>query len=184
MLIPDKAVVEKLGRTQVYTGASKGKTTACVGLAVRAAGHGLRTYMGQFLKGRPTGEMAAIKAYLKDLIDIEQYGTPEFVGLAASPKESDYELARRGLERAREKMLSGKYHIVILDEINVALSMGLIELSDVERLIREKPERVELILSGRGASPRIIELADLVTEMRVVKHYYDKGVAARKGIEE
>jgi len=181
---PAEAIKSELGRVQVYTGDAKGKTTACVGLAVRAAGHGLRTYMGQFMKARPTGELTAIRKHLGDYIEIEQYGRGGFVCAPGPPEDMDYDLAVKGLARAGEKLRSGEYHIVILDEINVAVSFGLVTVYDLEKLIIERPERVELVLSGRNAHPRIIELADLVTEMRMIKHYFNQGLASRIGIEE
>jgi len=179
----DKYITDKLGKVHVYTGAAKGKTTACVGLAVRAAGHGLKTYIGQFLKGRPTGEVTTIREHLGDYIEIEQFGREGFVRGGGS-KDEDRRLAQKGLERVREILRAGKHHLVILDEINVAVFIGLVDVGQVEELVKGKPEKVELVLSGREASPKIMELADLVTEMKKVKHYFDNGLPARKGIEE
>ena len=170
------------GYIQVYTGNGKGKTTAALGLAFRAAGHGLKTYIGQFMKGQHYGELEAAKQ-VKPYITIEQYGQPGWVHVHKPPKEEDVRLAQEGLRKAREAMLSGEYDIIVLDEINTAYYFELISLEDVLKLIRSKPENVELVLTGRFAPPEVTGLADLVTEMREVKHYYQKGVKARDGIE-
>ena len=170
------------GYVQVYTGNGKGKTTAALGLALRAAGHGLRTYIGQFMKGQQYGELEAAK-YLRPYLTIEQYGRPGWVHVQGPPEEEDVQLAREGLRKAREAMLSGKYQIVILDEIITAHRFGLIPLSDLMVFIASKPDGLELVLTGRHAPPEIVATADLVTEMVEVKHYFQKGVFARDGIE-
>ena len=170
------------GYVQVYTGNGKGKTTAALGLALRAAGHGLRTYIGQFMKGQHYGELEAVKL-AKPYITIEQYGQPGWVHVHKPPKEEDIRLAQEGLRRAREAMLSGEYDIIVLDEIATAHYFDLISLQDMLELIRSKPDNVELVFTGRYAPQELIEIADLVTEMREVKHYYQKGVSARDGIE-
>jgi len=170
------------GYIQVYTGNGKGKTTAAVGLALRAAGHGLKTYIGQFMKGQHYGELEAAKQ-VKPYITIEQYGRPGWVHVHKPPKEEDVRLAQEGLRKAREAMLSGEYDIIVLDEISTAHYFELISIEDMLELIRSKPENVELVLTGRFAPPEVTDLADLVTEMREVKHYYQKGVKARDGIE-
>ncbi len=171
---------ETKGYVQVYTGDGKGKTTAALGLALRASGHGMRTYIGQFMKGQHYGELDALRDHPH--ITIEQYGdvqcihredvTPEHVAQAS-----------RGLARAREAMLSDEYDIVVLDEANVSIWFGILDISDVLTFLDEKPERVEVILTGRRAPQELVERADLVTEMREIKHYYEQGVLARKGIE-
>ena len=171
----------KKGYIQVYTGNGKGKTTAALGLALRAAGRGMKVYIGQFMKGQEYGELEAVNKYLSRWITMEQYGTPKFV--VGKPSEEDVRLAHEGLERARKAMLSGEYDIIILDEINVSIYLKTLELSEVLDFIKEKPENVELILTGRYAPQEIIDAADLVTEMREIKHYYTKGVIAREGIE-
>lgn len=181
---PGQSAVNALGQVHVYTGDAKGKTTACMGLALRAAGHGLHVYIGQFMKGRPTGEIVAVRERLSDLIVTEQYGREGFVMLPDPPRQDDYTLALSGLGRAREMMLSGRFHLVILDEALVAVSFGLIAPWVLVDFIRARPRRVELVMSGRWAQAAILKEADLVTEMRMVKHYFEKGVAARKGIEE
>jgi len=170
------------GYVQVYTGNGKGKTTAALGLALRAAGHGLRTYIGQFMKGQHYGELEAVKL-AKPHITIEQYGQPGWVHVHKPPKEEDIRLAQEGLRRAREAMLSGEYDIIVLDEIATAHYFDLISLEDMLELIRSKPDNVELVFTGRYAPQELIEIADLVTEMREVKHYYQEGVSARDGIE-
>ena len=169
------------GHIQIYTGDGKGKTTAALGLALRAAGHGLRTYIGQFLKGQGSGELEAVREL--PAITIEQYGgaalvRPEDIG------PDDMDRAQEGLAKARQAMLSGEYSIVVLDEVNVALSLGLLELDDVLALLDRKPQVVELVLTGCGAPEGLVERADLVTEMRRVKHYFERGVKARSGIED
>ncbi|HEC34503.1 MAG TPA: cob(I)yrinic acid a,c-diamide adenosyltransferase [Chloroflexi bacterium] len=170
----------KKGYVQVYTGDGKGKTTAALGLALRASGHGMRTYIGQFMKGQPYGELDALRDH--PLITIEQYGDVRCIRREEVTPEHVAQ-ARRGLERAREAMLSGEYDIVVLDEVNVTIWFGLLAVEEVLALLDEKPKHVEVILTGRRAPQEIIERADLVTEMREVKHYYQQGVLARKGIE-
>lgn len=171
----------KRGLVQVYTGEGKGKTTAALGLAMRAAGHGLRVYIVQFMKGWPNyGELKSVRRHPE--ITLRQFGRPEFVD-PEKPDPADMEMAREALQEARRVIASGSYDLVILDEVNVALKYGLIELKQVLALIEEKPESVELVLTGRYAPPELIERADLVTEMREVKHPYKKGVKGRKGIE-
>jgi len=170
------------GRVQIYTGDGKGKTTAALGLALRAAGHGLRTYVGQFLKGLPSGERKAAER-LGGLIVIEPYGSGRFLGPEQPPDPTEAARALEGLARARAAMLSGEYRIVVLDEVNVAIALGLLPLADVLALLREKPRGVELVLTGRDAPPELVEAADLVSDVRAIKHYFDSGVEARKGIE-
>lgn len=184
MKSPDQSVVNELGKTHLYTGSGKGKTTALIGLAVRASGYRLKTCIGQFMKGRKCGEHVAIGEYLKDYIEIEQYGGEEFLLLGKPPDERDYQKAQDGLIRINEKLHSGKYHLVMLDEVCVAVSFGLLMAYQVVELIQTRPKRVELIVSGRWAHPTIIAAVDLVTEMTPMKHYFDQGVNARKGIEE
>ena len=181
---PDPSDVNALGQVHVYTGDAKGKTTACMGLALRAAGHGFRVYVGQFMKERATGEIVAARERLPDLIVTEQYGREGFVMLPGPPRDEDYTLALGGLARAGGMMRSGRFHMVILDEVLVAVSFGLIAPWVLVDFIRARPSNVELILSGRGAHPAILQEASLVTELRMVKHYFEKGVPSRKGIEE
>ncbi len=168
------------GTVQLYTGDGKGKTTAAVGQAVRAVGHGKRVVMIQFMKGRTYGELAA--ADRLEGLTIEQFGRDEFVD-PKNPAAVDVELARKGWDRAEELAGDETLDMLILDEINVAVSFGLIPLESVARLVRNKPARLELVLTGRYASDELIALADTVTEMREIRHHYRRGVKAREGIE-
>jgi cob(I)alamin adenosyltransferase len=171
-----------IGYVQVYTGNGKGKTTAALGLALRAAGHGFKTYMAQFLKGQPTGEIEAAKR-LDPLIRIEQFGREGFITVKDGPEDEDVSRAKAGLARALEAMLSGDYQIVILDEVNTAVHFKILPEKDVLDFIDQRPAAVELVLTGRYAPGSFINRADLVTEMKAVKHYFDRGIKAREGIE-
>ena len=168
------------GYVQVYTGDGKGKTTAALGLALRASGSGFRTYIGQFMKGQTYGELTALESL--PLVTIEQYGDPKCIRRQEVTPQHVAE-AEKGLARAKEAMLSGEYDIVILDEINVAIWFGLLDVRDVLLVLEQRLENVELVLTGRRAPEELIARADLVTEMREVRHYYERGVPARKGIE-
>ncbi len=168
----------KKGYIQVYTGNGKGKTTAALGLCIRAAGAGLRVVFIQFMKGQYTSEEESLK---KLGIEFHQGGKPEFI--VGQPKKEDIEAAVKTLELAREKATSGEYDVVILDEINVAVYLGLIEEEDVLKLMNDKSDGTELVLTGRYATEKVIKRADLVTEMREVKHYFNAGVEERVGIE-
>lgn len=170
----------KKGYVQVYTGDGKGKTTAALGLALRAAGAGLKVYIGQFMKTGAYSEIRALKRF-SDLITIEQYGTGRFVKIPPEPE--DIAAARSGLKKAINALGSGRYGLIILEEANVAVNMGLFSIEELLNFIEGKPEAVEVVITGRGARPEIIDRADLVTEMKNVKHYFDKGVTARIGIE-
>jgi len=170
------------GYVQIYTGNSKGKTTAALGLAFRAMGHGLKTYIGQFMKGQPYGELAAAKI-ASPYITIEQYGKDTFIHVKNPPEPDDIKMAQEGLARARVAMLCGEYDIIVLDEIVTAHYFHLVSLEDMLSIIKDKPEKVEIVMTGRYAPQELIEAADLVTEMVEVKHYFDKGVEARRGIE-
>jgi cob(I)alamin adenosyltransferase len=170
------------GFIQVYTGNGKGKTTAALGLALRAAGSGLRTYIGQFMKGQRCGELASVKK-LAPFVTIEQYGRRAFLHVTKTPDPEDVRRARHGLDKCRAAILSGTYDIVVLDEVNVAVFFGLLSEQDVLSLLDEKPPSVELVLTGRSAPSSFIRRADLVTEMKERKHYYRKNVSARRGIE-
>ena len=168
------------GFVQVYTGDGKGKTTAALGLALRAAGAGLRVYFGQFIKNADYSEIKAL-ARFADCITVRQFGRGCF--LLTEPAPEDRAAARRALEGLSEALTSGDYDLVIADEANVAVTLGLIEANDLVSLIDLRPEQVELVLTGRGAPEAVLARADLVTEMRCVRHYYDRGVLARQGIE-
>ncbi|MBD3292324.1 MAG: cob(I)yrinic acid a,c-diamide adenosyltransferase [Armatimonadia bacterium] len=169
----------KRGYVQVYTGDGKGKTTAALGLALRVAGAGLRVFIAQFVKGMEYSELRALEQF--DEIEVRRYGRGCFIRKEPSPE--DIEAAHAGLAEAREELLSGDWDLVILDEANIAIFFDLFSVEDLLEVIAEKPEGVELVITGRRADPRVIEAADLVTEMREVKHYYEQGVQARKGIE-
>ena len=172
---------ERRGTVQVYTGDGKGKTTAALGLALRAAGHGFTIYVIQFMKGSPNyGELSS-SSKLPGFV-IEQMGRDEFVD-RKNPASIDIDLARKGLSRAREVLIGGRHDVVILDELNVALDFGLVTLEDVLGLIEARPPHVELILTGRSAHPEVIKAADLVSEILNIKHHYNEGVEAREGIE-
>ena len=164
---------------QVYTGSGKGKTTAAFGQALRAVGAGLKVFIGQFVKGKNYSELKALKK-IKN-IKIEQFGRGCFI--KREPNKKDIELARIGLERVRKIISIGIYDMVILDEITVALKLGLLKLGDIISLIKNTSKKTELILTGRNAHPEILKIADLVSEIKDRKHYYKKGVKARKGIE-
>ncbi|OQX52087.1 MAG: cob(I)yrinic acid a,c-diamide adenosyltransferase [Candidatus Aminicenantes bacterium 4484_214] len=170
------------GYIQVYTGNGKGKTTAALGLALRAAGHGYRTYIGQFLKGQDYGELHSLEK-LKDYITIEQFGRRGFIHVTSNPDEEDIRRAKDGLVHCHQAMMSGQYDLIVLDEINVALYFHLLEEEEVHRFLDDKPEKIEVILTGRYAPESICQRADLVTEMKEIKHYYQQKVPARKGIE-
>ena len=170
------------GHIQVYTGDGKGKTTVALGLALRAAGYKHKVYIGQFLKGQEYGELLSAKK-LQPYITIEQFGRKGFIHVTKDPDEEDIKRARRGLKKCREAMLSRKYRIIIVDEINVAVELNLLTEEEVHKLLDNKSEDVEIIMTGRYAPPSFLKRADLVTEMKEKKHYYKKGVRAREGIE-
>jgi len=170
------------GCLQVYTGNGKGKTTAALGLAVRAIGHGHKVFMLMFMKGcKNYGELAAAGNLLPGLT-IEQYGLESFVN-KDSPSPGDLAEAGKAFSRALEVVAGGEYQLVILDEINVALDYGLVDLDGVLKLIESRPPRMELVFTGRYAHPEVIGAADLVTEMTLVKHPFYQGLEARQGIE-
>ena len=170
------------GCVQVYTGNCKGKTTAALGLAFRAVGRGLRVVMIQFMKGGgPYGEQLAAARLAPDLTIIST-GREGWVN-RDNPAQEDIDLAVKALVLAKEKLLSGEYDMVILDEVNGAIGFGLLPVDALLELLRLRPEQVELVLTGRNAHPQVIEAADLVTEMVEIKHYYKAGVPARRGIE-
>jgi len=171
------------GYVQVYTGNGKGKTTAALGLAFRAMGAGLKTYIGQFMKGQKTSELTAAAA-VSDYITVEQYGKTGFTRGKGHPNAEGKRNAQAGLGKAKEAILSGKYDIIVLDEINTAHFFHLITVEEMLEFVKMKPEGVELIFTGRYAPQELIDASDLVTEMIEVKHYYRKGILSRKGIEE
>lgn len=164
---------------QVYTGNGKGKSTAAFGLALRAAGAGKRVYILQFLKGRVYSELNAFKKI--PLITVEQFGGGCFIN--KEPQTRDYVLACSGLERAKEILSEGGCDLLILDEINIAEHFKLIKCQDIISLLKRAPKKIEVVLTGRFASPKICQIADLVSDIKDQKHYYKKGIKARKGIE-
>ena len=170
------------GFVQIYTGNGKGKSTAAIGQAVRAAGFGLRTYIAQFMKEYPYNELNSLKK-LSEWIKIEQFGGDEFVYKKELPSKEELEKASKGLQISREKMLSSEYDLIILDEAIVAIYFKLIETKELIEFIKAKPNNVELIVTGRYCPSELIDAADLVTEMKEVKHYYQKGITSRRGIE-
>ena len=170
------------GYIQIYTGNGKGKTTAALGLALRAAGHGYRTFIGQFLKGQDYGELASIEK-LAPYITIKQFGRKGFIHVNKNPDKIDIDLAKKGLEECRQAMLSGIYKIIILDEITVCLYFHVLAEEEIVEFLRQKPQETEVVLTGRYAPDSLIKAADLVTQMDEIKHYYTKGIRARKGIE-
>ena len=168
------------GYVQVYTGNGKGKTTAALGLSLRAAGAGLNVYIAQFIKMGDYSELKALEKF-SGQITIEQFGLGHFI--KGDPSPADIEAAQKGLKKVKTALAEGIHQVVIMEEANVAASLGLIPLDDLIDIIRTKPDNVELVITGRSAHKKIIDLADLVTEMKEIKHYYQNGVPARKGIE-
>jgi cob(I)alamin adenosyltransferase len=170
------------GFIHVYTGDGKGKTTAALGQAFRSIGHGFKVYMILFMKGNiEYGELETARK-LKTWIEIEEMGRETFVS-KGNPDPVDVLWAKKGLEKARQILTSGRYDLLVLDEINVAVDFGLLESREVLELMARKPPWMELLLTGRYAHPDIVKAADLVTEMNNIKHYYDQGVIARVGVE-
>jgi cob(I)alamin adenosyltransferase len=170
------------GLVQIFTGAGKGKTTAALGTVLRAAGHGLKVLVIFFMKGGyASGEYASLPKLPN--VDVAAFGLRQFVHKTDAINPEEVKEAKAALAKAREAMLSGNYDIIVMDEINTSLYFKLLEIEDVIQLVKDRPENVELIMTGRNADERIIEMADLVTEMVKVKHPYDKGIKAREGIE-
>ena len=169
------------GLVQIFTGDGKGKTSAALGVVLRALGHGLRVYIAYFMKGDyPYGERRVLSKLPN--VTMASFGQKGFID-PANIKPEEIEQARQALATAREAMLSGNYDLVVLDEVNLAAAWKLVELDEVIRLIGDKPRNVELILTGCKADTQLIKLADLVTEMLKIKHPYDEGVMSRTGID-
>ena len=164
---------------QVYTGNGKGKTTAALGLALRASGAGLKVYIAQFIKGGYSSELKSLKKITN--ITVERFGRAGFI--RKGPQKKDITLARQGLEKIKRILDQRLYDLIILDEVNVAVELKLLALGDILCLIRNTPRQVELILTGRDAHPEILKEADLVSQVRQIRHYFKKGMKARKGIE-
>ena len=192
----------RLGLVQVYTGNGKGKTSASLGLSLRAIGQGFSTYVIQFMKSGDSGELFSVKKYIpnfkiaqfgKDALIDKQMKMFEFDGQGKLdgtdgrflflPDTAEKEPARRALEHASNVIKSGKYDLIVLDEINCALHKGLIDVNEVLKLLNEKPENVEIILTGRNAPAEIVERADYVSEIKEIKHPWSQGIGARRGIE-
>lgn len=175
-----KSQTDRKGYIHIYTGDGKGKTTAALGLAIRAAGYGMKTYIGQFMKGQHYGELTALRDH--PCITIEQYGD---IGCVHRKEitQKHMDQAQQGLKQVREAMHSHRYDIIILDEINVAVWFDLIKAEEVLELLNERPKNVEFILTGRRAPEAFLEMADLVSDVKEIKHYYNRGVKARTGIE-
>lgn len=174
------------GYIQVYTGNGKGKTTASLGLTMRALGRGWNVLIVMFTKGGDDyGELFSFRdlsKILKNRLTIVQAGLDRIV-YASNMNASDKKEVRLGWEKAKEALKSGDYKLIVLDEANIAMDLGLIEIDEMLDFLKNKPDDVEIVLTGRNAHPKIIEIADLVSEIRPVKHYWDKGITARKGIE-
>lgn len=167
------------GYVQVYTGNGKGKTTAALGLALRAAGAGKKVFIAQFVKGMHYSELDVLPRIPG--ITLKQYGRGCFI--RREPCTEDYAAARQGLAEAKNILISGEYHVVVLDEINIALYFGLIHLGELKEALKQRAAHVEVVLTGRNAPPELIDSADLVTEMQEIRHYYNDGIEARTGIE-
>lgn len=167
------------GYIHVYTGNGKGKTTAALGLSLRAICADKKVYFGQFMKGMNYSELKAVE-YLPNLT-INQFGNDKFIVGEASSE--DKELAKAGLNQVEAILKSGDYDVVVLDELNIALYFKLFDLDEVIKVLEARDPKVEVIITGRNAPQKLIDMADLVSEMKEIKHYYQKGVQARKGIE-
>ncbi|MFA7226643.1 MAG: cob(I)yrinic acid a,c-diamide adenosyltransferase [Dysgonamonadaceae bacterium] len=168
------------GYIHVYTGNGKGKTTAALGLALRAVGAGKKVYFAQFVKGKIYSEIDAINRYIPE-ITVKQYGRGCFI--VNEPTLEDIQAAKEGLEEVGAVIRSGKYDVVVLDEATIALHYKLFSVEELIAVLQEKHEETEIAITGRYAPEELIEIADLVTEMKEIKHYYTKGISARKGIE-
>lgn len=174
--------MKRQGRLQVYTGNGKGKTTASLGLAVRAACSGMSVFIGQFMKGQDYSELCLPERFPE--ITMQQFGTPEFIHSGHEPSAEAVKMAESGLGKITDAMLCGDYDMIIADEICVSVHMGLLKENDVLALAKSRPSNTELVYTGRYATPAIIDVADLVTEMVPVKHYYEtEKLSARPGIE-
>jgi cob(I)alamin adenosyltransferase len=178
---PPSPQASRRGLVQIFTGDGRGKTSAAIGAVIRALGHGLRVYIVFFMKGDyPYGERNILSQLPN--VTIESFGSGGFVD-PKNIKPEEKEQAKKALAAARQAMLSGGYELVVLDEVNLAVAFKLVELDEVLKFIDDKPQNVELILTGRRADNKLVQSADLVTEMLKIKHPYDEGVAARGGIE-
>jgi cob(I)alamin adenosyltransferase len=170
----------KKGYIQIYTGNGKGKTTAAIGLAIRTVGAGGNVFIGQFLKSGDYSEMNALKQ-MGSQVTVEHYGLGRFV--KGRPTKDDIEAGMKGYKRVARVIEKGEHDLVILDEGNIAVTYNIFSEKDLLDLFEKKPDHVEVVVTGRGASPLVMEKADLVIEMKEIKHYFHKGVKARRGIE-
>jgi cob(I)alamin adenosyltransferase len=173
------------GYIQIYTGDGKGKTTASLGLALRAIGHGWNVLIIQFTKGgqdhNDYGEILSSSKLMPNL-EVAQFGMDRVV-YSHNICLDDFKEARKGWQFAKEAINSGKYQLIILDELNICTDLGMVKVSEVKETLKNKPAQLEVVLTGRRAHPEIIAMAHLVTEMKPIKHYFDVGVMARQGIE-
>lgn len=167
------------GYIQVYTGNGKGKTTAALGITLRCLCAGNKVFFGQFMKGQEYSELKAPESL--ENLTMEQFGTPSFV--KGKPSEEDIKKARAGLKRMEEVLKSGEYDMVVFDELNTTLFFDMLTIDEVLAVLDQKPEKTEVILTGRYAPQKLVDRADLVTEMREIKHYFNAGVPSRAGIE-
>lgn len=168
------------GYIQIYTGNGKGKTTAALGLTLRAVGAGKKVFFAQFVKGQVYSEVKAIMEYLPS-VTIRQYGLDCFI--VNKPKREDIDMAREGLKEVKDVIHSGSHDVIVLDEANIAIYYNLFSAAELIGVLKQKPENLEIVITGRYAVPELIAVANLVTEMKEIKHYYTEGVEARQGIE-
>ncbi len=168
------------GRVQVYTGDGKGKTSAAIGVTMRAIGAGMTVLFAQFLKDKPSSEHQVF-SHFNDRLTLMLFGTGDFI--IGEPSQENRDAALAGWERCKDAIAFGDYDLIILDELNVVMALGLVPVGEVLEVLKKKQEHTEIIITGRGAHDRLIELADLVTEMKEIKHYYNQGVQARTGID-
>lgn len=168
------------GFIQVYTGNGKGKTTAAIGLSIRAVGAGKKVFFAQFVKGKPYSEITVLQESLP-AITLKQYGLGCFI--KKEPTKEDIESAQKGLQEIKKIIQAASYDVIVLDEANIALFFNLFSVKDLIEIVQSKPPETEIIITGRYAPEEIIAIADLVTEMKEIKHYYNSGIEARKGIE-
>ena len=168
------------GYIQVYTGNGKGKTTAAIGLALRFVGTGKKVFIAQFMKGQTYSELHALKAF-HEQITIKQFGLHTFI--KGTPKQQDIDLAKQGLQEVSDILHAGNFELVILDEANISIFFNLFTVQELLTSIQQRAPHVEVVITGRNAPQELIDIADLVTEMKEIKHYYNNGVMARRGIE-
>ena len=171
------------GCVQVYTGNGKGKTTAALGLTLRAVGAGLKVYFGQFIKGRDCAEINGL-SMLGDSVTLERFGSGRWIDKNKLEQyKEELELAKKGIDSVREAVYSGKFDLVIMDEALGALKSGVINIDEIMYILKNKPAKLEIVLTGRNIPQELLDIADLVSEINPIKHYYETGLRARKGIE-